>query len=251
MPKKAPFSIPLSTRDKTPSVADRSMASAVFFLSVLSLSILAWPTIGYSEKGSGLSQSDSSAAFARLQTFISSMRTMEAEFIQRVVNPSRGTPGESKGKFYASRPGKFRWDYQFPFEQTIVSDGKEIFFYEPDLKQVSVANWSNLNDSPASFFVSNEPLDAVFTWSVEPDPVFNYPMVRLKPKKPGDLQYIEVLLGPSNDKLIKLSILDSMGNLSHFHFYKSRLNSDIPMDRFQFQVPAGVDIVHTGPGKRQ
>jgi len=220
----------------------------MFFIGVLFF--LAWPVWLQAEDKPMFTPKESQAAFNRLQSFLSAMRTMEAEFIQRVVNPSRGTPGESKGKFYALRPGKFRWDYQYPFIQNIISDGREIFFYEPDLKQVSIASWSRLNNSPASFFVSNDPLEAVFDWSVLPDPLFQYPLVRLKPKKPGDVQYIDVLLSPENNTLIKLSILDSMGNLSHFHFYKSRLNTEIPMDRFQFKVPPGVDIVKTDEVKQ-
>ncbi|MBF0416522.1 MAG: outer membrane lipoprotein chaperone LolA [Magnetococcales bacterium] len=200
---------------------------------------------GVDKKGPPIASVDANAVFTRLQTFLASMHTMEAEFMQRVVNPAQGTPAESKGVFYASRPGKFRWDYQYPFVQNIVSDGKDIFFYEPDLKQVSVAQWTSLNNSPASFFVSNEPLESVFTWAVSPDPVFQYPQIRLTPKKPGDVQYIDVLLGPNNDKLMKLSILDSMGNLSHFHFYKGVYNHTIPNERFEFKVPPGVDVVKT------
>gem|GEM_PF-383111 len=216
----------------------------IVFLVLLVL-IMTLPGLGQAEMESGFSQGDANAAFSRLQSFLAGMRTMEADFVQRVVNPSQGTPEESKGKFYAFRPGKFRWDYESPYVQNIISDGNEIFFYEPDLKQVSVANWSRLRDSPAAFFVSQDPLETVFDWSVIPDPALRYPSVRLKPKKEGDVKHIDVLLSPGGDTLLKLSILDVMGNLSHFYFHQSRLNVDIPEDRFQFQVPDGVDVVQT------
>ncbi|MBF0109537.1 MAG: outer membrane lipoprotein chaperone LolA [Magnetococcales bacterium] len=206
---------------------------------------LSFPGHGGAENPKEVTPEEGRQAFSRLQSFLATMHTMEADFIQRVVNPAQGTPGESKGTFQASRPGKFRWDYQYPFIQHIISDGKEIFFYEPDLKQVSVADWSRLNNSPASFFVSDEPLEVVFDWTVHTDPLFNLPSIRLKPKKQGDVQYIDVLLNPEKSVLIKLSILDAMGNLSHFHFYKSRMNAAIVPDRFQFKVPPGVDVVKT------
>ncbi|MBF0602286.1 MAG: outer membrane lipoprotein chaperone LolA [Nitrospirae bacterium] len=243
------FPNPLPRYGQTVFVVNRLSRYAMIFAMAM-LILLIWLGPVGAQPTEDATSEEAKAAFTRLQSFISNMRTMEADFLQRVANPAQGTPGESKGRFYASRPGKFRWDYVFPFVQNIVSDGKEIFFYEPDLKQVSIANWSRLNDSPASFFVSNEPLATVFDWSVYSDPVFNSPAVHLKPKKDGEVQYIDVVLSPENDTLIRLSILDNMGNLSHFHFYKSRINADIPPDRFQFKVPEGVDIVRTNAVKQ-
>ncbi|MBF0134284.1 MAG: outer membrane lipoprotein chaperone LolA [Magnetococcales bacterium] len=243
------FPNPLPNYGQTVWVINRSAR----FITISAMAVfiwLMWPSFVGAQQAEDNTSGEAKAAFTRLQSFISGMHTMEADFLQRVVNPAQGTPEESKGRFYASRPGKFRWDYLFPFVQNIVSDGKEIFFYEPDLKQVSIANWSRLNDSPASFFVSNEPLETVFDWSVYSDPVFHSPAVHLKPKKAGEVQYIDVVLSPENDSLIRLSILDTMGNLSHFHFYKSRINADIPPDRFQFKVPEGVDIVRTNAVKQ-
>ena len=98
--------------------------------------------------------SPSHPAMDRLQSFVNRMRSLEADFVQRVEDPSGGTPTESRGRFLTARPGRFRWDYKTPYEQTIVSDGHSIWFFEPDLRQVTIADAARMDRTPAAFLVS-------------------------------------------------------------------------------------------------
>ncbi len=57
-----------------------------------------------------------------------------------------------------SRPGKFRWEYDKPYEQTIVGDGTRLWIYDKDLNQVTVRKLDRaLGASPAALLAgSNE-----------------------------------------------------------------------------------------------
>ena len=57
-----------------------------------------------------------------------------------------------------SRPGKFRWEYAKPYEQTIVGDGTRLWIYDKDLNQVTVRKLDRaLGASPAALLAgSNE-----------------------------------------------------------------------------------------------
>ena len=63
-----------------------------------------------------------------LRDFYSKTNAMRAQFSQ-VVNDAQGRKiQEVQGTMQLSRPNKFRWDYKKPYEQQIVSDGKQGVF---------------------------------------------------------------------------------------------------------------------------
>ena len=43
----------------------------------------------------------------------------------------------STGSFVFMRPGRFRFDYQKPFPQTLVADGQTFWLYDPDIGQAT------------------------------------------------------------------------------------------------------------------
>ena len=61
-----------------------------------------------------------SGGLESLETFVKTVKSGRAEFTQTVTAPPReGQPGRTKtsnGTFEFQRPGKFKFDYQKPFE---------------------------------------------------------------------------------------------------------------------------------------
>lgn len=185
----------------------------------------------------------SSAALERLQIFLDNLQTLEADFVQRVVEPEAGVPATSRGHITTARPNRFRWDYHIPTEQTIVSDGQKIWFYEPDLQQVTIGNTSQLDNTPALLLSSGTQIPTLFTWEILMDAMSNLPSVRLFPKKNGTIQEIVLTMHPKRNELLKLTTSDSMGHTSHFSFHNMRINQSVSKERFQFEIPANVDII--------
>src|SRR5690606_29062161 len=77
-----------------------------------------------------------------LERFLRDVRGGSADFTQVVTSPPRanadGAPARarsktSSGRFEFQRPGRFRFDYAKPFEQTIVADGQTLWLHDPDL----------------------------------------------------------------------------------------------------------------------
>ncbi|MEO5349099.1 MAG: outer membrane lipoprotein chaperone LolA [Magnetococcus sp. YQC-3] len=202
--------------------------------------VLSWPAALFSAEPVGAAQT---APIKRLQAFLNKTKTLEADFVQRIAEPEAGVPGESSGHISTAKPGRFRWDYRTPAVQTIVSDGQTIWFYEPDLAQVTVGKASRLENTPAVLLSSNLPLETVFTWETGEDVQLHLPSVRLVPKKSGTIQEIVLVLHPERDELLKLSTRDSLGHISHFTFRDMRSNQPIAADRFQFIIPSNVDII--------
>lgn len=183
----------------------------------------------------------------QLQTFVDTLKTLEADFVQRTENGDVGGPQESKGHFVAAKPGRFRWDYKEPYLQLIVSDGKVVWYYEPDLEQVTRTKATYLDETPAGFLASGGRVEENFTWETVKDPVLGVPGVRLTPKKESAYQEITVILDPKQNTLLGLVVVDSLGSKSRFAFSKFSLNQPVPDARFTFTPPEGVEIFEEKP----
>ncbi|MEO5346289.1 MAG: outer-membrane lipoprotein carrier protein LolA [Magnetococcus sp. YQC-9] len=182
----------------------------------------------------------------RLQAFMDRLRSVDAEFEQRLLDDQdTAEPRDSRGRFQAVRPGKFRWDYNTPYKQSIVSDGRLVWFYEPDLKQVTRSTAARLDKTPAGFLISGKRIEESFTWEVIPGPTADQPAVRLTPLHEGSLRWIAITLHAKKDEIVDFVIEDSLKHRSRIHFINWHANVELPAERFRFEVPNGVDIVET------
>lgn len=74
------------------------------------------------------------ALIAKIEGYFRELKTLKADFVQ--TSPD-GT--ELSGKFYLSRPGRMRFDYDLPLEDFIIADGIFVYYYDGELKQQSNA----------------------------------------------------------------------------------------------------------------
>ncbi|OIO67608.1 MAG: hypothetical protein CO186_12905 [Zetaproteobacteria bacterium CG_4_9_14_3_um_filter_49_83] len=63
---------------------------------------------------------------------------------KQIIFYGDGSKQAYSGTLVMAKPGKFRWQYKTPYEQLYVSNGKGIWFYEPDLMQ---AQWMTSLDA--------------------------------------------------------------------------------------------------------
>ncbi|WP_257624759.1 outer membrane lipoprotein chaperone LolA [Variovorax boronicumulans] len=184
-----------------------------------------------------------------LEAFVKNVKSGRAEFTQTVTAPTReGEPARAKvstGTFAFQRPGQFKFDYQKPFAQTIVADGKNLWLYDVDLNQVTQrAQAQALGSTPAALIAAAPDLRALqadFTLESAPERD-GLQWVKATPKtKDGQLQGIQV--GFQGDALAALEIQDSFGQRSVLKFSKVEVNPALPAGTFVFKAPAGADVL--------
>jgi outer membrane lipoprotein carrier protein len=184
-----------------------------------------------------------------LEHFVKSAKTGRAQFTQVVTGPSReGQAGRTKtssGTFEFARPNRFRFDYNKPFEQTIVADGQTLWLYDADLNQVTARKQSDvLGATPAALIASAPDVESLrkdFNLEAAGD-AQGLQWVQATPKaKEGQLHSVKV--GFRGNELAALEILDSFGQRSVLTFTRMELNTALSPGLFQFKPPKGADVV--------
>ncbi|MDP3308229.1 outer membrane lipoprotein chaperone LolA [Methylotenera sp.] len=179
---------------------------------------------------------------ASLKKFYDETHSMSANFYQ-VVTDKRGKKiQEVYGEMQLKRPNKFRWDYNKPFEQQIISDGKQVWLYDTELAQVSVRELSKaLGSSPAALLAGDDNLDKNFKLMNAPRKD-GLDWVSTNPKD-SDSGFNKISLAFKGDVLQEMDMIDSFGHQTKIVFSNMVHNPVIEAKTFLFKPPKGVDVV--------
>jgi outer membrane lipoprotein carrier protein len=185
-----------------------------------------------------------------LENFLKNTRQGRATFTQVVsVPPKAGEPAPkpktSSGVFEFQRPDRFRFDYQKPFEQTIVADGKHLWLHDHDLNQVTQRPQAEvLGNTPAALIAGSADLGAMRqVFNLAPGPAADgLSWVVATPRtRDGTLQAIK--LGFQGGQLAVLDVVDSFGQRSVLRFGLLNSQPGFKPGHFQFVPPAGADVI--------
>jgi outer membrane lipoprotein carrier protein len=200
-----------------------------------------------------LAQPSANSGMDSLERFVSETRSGRAHFVQTVTSPARAGEAprvkKSNGTFEFSRPNRFRFFYQKPFEQTIVADGETLWLHDVDLNQVTMRKLAQvLNGTPAAVIAAAanlKGLQADFNLSALPEKS-GLQWVMATPKtRDGQVQNISVGFRSTaqGSELASLEILDSFGQRSVMNFTRFEANPVFSPGYFQFKPPAGADVL--------
>lgn len=184
----------------------------------------------------------SATATEQLQQFIKQVPTATGQFSQQRVEES-GTPQNTQsGLFAFKRPGQFRWDVQKPYQQLIVSDGKQVYQYDPDLAQVTQRSVdASLGASPAAILFGAGVLEDAFKLMDLPT---ENGLDRLRATPLGtDAGFTYVDIAFKDGLPVQLDLLDAFGQITRITLSKINTSPTLSASEFTFIPPAGVDVV--------
>jgi len=182
------------------------------------------------------------SATEKLNVFVQSVVTFKASFKQTVLDAQGNVAEEAEGEFFLERPGKFRWDYLYPYPQQIVADGQRIWFYDEDLEQVTVQSQQQvLADTPATLLSGETmPEDKYLLTDIPSEDGLLW--VELVPKN-VDSNFQTVSLAFDKQGLQQMVMKDSFGQRTRLLFTKVDENVELDKEAFVFVPPVGVDVV--------
>ncbi len=177
-----------------------------------------------------------------LEDFVAKVLTAEGSFSQNVVDKQGKQMDQSSGKFAFSRPGKFVWNYEKPYEQQMICDGTDIWIWDPDLNQATVKNVKNtLPTSPAAILFGKS--DIQQDWTVKDLPESEgMTWVELTPKR-KEASYSKITFGFKGAVPEKLVFVGAFGEKSTLVFKDVKVGVSLKDDTFKFTPPKGADVL--------
>ena len=189
----------------------------------------------------------------RLTAFYQETQTLKAQFQQKVVGPEGGVQERSGGTVWIQRPDHFRWDYKRPYEQLIVANGRTVKFYDPEMNQVTVRSYRRgMGHTPSMVLAGGGQLEEHF--HVRDQGVTDaLAWVVLEPRDPDQAGFRKARVGLASNpvQVRRLEFTDSFGNRTRIRFRDIRINPALEAERFQFQAPAGTDVLRSGGNTNQ
>ncbi|MDY3330338.1 MAG: outer membrane lipoprotein chaperone LolA [Pelistega sp.] len=176
----------------------------------------------------------------QLSDFVKNIKSATGQFAQATTG-GKAKPAQS-GTFAFERPGKFSWKVTKPFEQSVISDGKLVYQYDPDLAQVTERSVKDaVGASPASILFGTGSLEQNFNVKTLPAKD-GMVWLRATPKvADAGMSYIDIAF--ANNLPAELRILDSFGQTTTIKLRNFKSNAAVPASTFRFTAPAGVDRV--------
>lgn len=196
--------------------------------------LLAWVPVYAAEPSTGSSK-------AELERILRDTQRMQGKFTQLVISEGGRRTEPAVGQFWIEKPGKFRWDYTSPYVQQIVSDGESVWFYDPDLEQVTVKPAASDDGvSPLSIIGNERPLDDAFMVQ-EKGRIDAIDWLELFPIV-DQSNYQSIHVGITDGKLVRMVLNDQFGQSTRLLFSGVDNESSIDAGIFTFQAPPGVDV---------
>ncbi|HUQ12510.1 MAG TPA: outer membrane lipoprotein chaperone LolA [Steroidobacteraceae bacterium] len=186
-----------------------------------------------------------------LDSYLSQLKTLRTEFSQSVTDSKGRKVQGATGKLTIVRPGKFRWELTptgsnggAASPQLMVADGKNLWFYDRDLDQVSVKpSASALTATPAGLLAGDSDVRQWFTVSGAGKRE-GLDWVKVVPKQ-GDADIREAQLAFDKTDLRRMVLKDKLGQTVQLDFLKSERNPVVPDTDVQFAPPPGADVIGT------
>lgn len=185
----------------------------------------------------GISQTVWADATAELQSRLSKVDVLTADYNQKVSDSKGKEIQQGAGKLQIKRPNLFRMDSQTPQETQLISDGKTLWFYDPFVEQVT-ANWVKdaVNNTPFVLLTSNEKAHWQ-QYAVEQ----RADTFVLKPKdKKSNIKQFDIRIDV-NGTLKNFSTTERDGQVNQY-LLRNITNQTIADSTFKFSIPKGAEV---------
>jgi outer membrane lipoprotein carrier protein len=179
---------------------------------------------------------------ATLEAFLDQVQSLTADFTQELWNADQQLLQTETGSLSLKRPNRFRWTYVDPTELVVAADGTQLWIYDVELAQVTVAPFDDgVGASPAMLLSGGrnvrEDFEVVQTYAAD-----GLDWVKLEPRAGGS-DFTSVLIGFSGAAPRRLELVDGLNQVTRIELDKLDVNPALPDDLFELDVPAGVDVI--------
>lgn len=175
-----------------------------------------------------------------LRDLLQPITSLSAQFTQRITDAEGFQLDSSRGLFEVAQPAKLRWIVVEPLPQQIISDGSTLWVYDPDLEQVIIQPFNqDIAATPAILFSGDlDKLDSAYYVREDSPGLFT-----LTPERAGSL-FKSMQIEFINQQPVSIALTDNLEQTTEITFAELQVNPRISADRFDFEIPATVDVIN-------
>lgn len=195
-------------------------------------------------------------ATKNLNDLLNKLNSLQANFSQttKATAPTKPLPAQKQmglksthlgqtfsGVMQVKRQGLFRWETKSPMDQLIVTSGKTVWIYDPDLQQATRQTLDEQMSNTPALLLSGKSAEIMKSYKVT-QPNSAVPYFVLYPRaKDGVFESLAIRFEQNLPTQMVLS--DSLGQQTTVNFTDAKLNPVIANSQFEFVPPKGVDVI--------
>ena len=203
------------------------------------------------------------AATTPLDSYLDDMKTMRATFLQTLVDAHGREIDRSSGTLIVSRPGKFSWEIHpqaggagagaaagtgaapgASGGQLMVADGRNLWFLDRDLQQVTVKPADAALSATPAMLLSGT-VDVRKNFTITPAPKRDgLDWVLVEPHG-SEADFRRALMGFEGKELKRMILEDKLGQTATVLFDHVERNGHVAPEEVSFTPPPGVDVIGT------
>jgi outer membrane lipoprotein carrier protein len=207
--------------------------------------------------GVAAAQSSAPAAEAThtvLDTWLAGLKSLRVQFTQSIKDAQGHTTDQTSGELLVLRPGRFRWDSHdaagaaagsapsADAGQVLIADGRNVWFYDRDLQQVTVKPAdAALSATPIMLLSGGAEVRKAFVIS-DAGTKDGLSWLRVKPRA-ADADFRQAVLGFADGELKQMLLEDKLGQQATLTFSRSQRNAPVTAAEVSFTPPKGVDVI--------
>lgn len=170
-----------------------------------------------------------------LKARLEKLSNFSGAFLQQVKNQDGQIVQKGRGQLLLKKPYYFNWKMEDPDRISIVSDGKTVWMYTPELEQVTAMNLSDLVDNRVLLLLTSNNTKVWQSYQVQKQGD-HFTLVPVN--KQG--QHFEISID-SHGKLSSFAIIEEDGQRSFYQFSHQKMGV-LARRLFVFHVPKGVTV---------
>ena len=179
-----------------------------------------------------------------LQARYQSIRDFSADFAQTYRAPVLKTQTRESGTVSIKKPGKMRWTYLKPLRKELVSDGRNIYWYDSEVKEVTKSDVPDQASTPDLFLSGKGDIARDFTASHAESAIAGAAALKLVPRRAESAyEFLVVSFEPASMQIRALMTRDHQGGESTLVLTNMKENRGLSDRDFVFNVPRGVKVV--------
>lgn len=189
---------------------------------------------------------DADAIADRADRALAALESLQADFVQRAVNPILEKTEIGHGTLYYRAPGRYRIDYRYPAGDVVVDDGTWVWIYLPSSQPGQVIRQPADGSGGANPLTYLRDLRTMYDVALAGNDGVSGEVsdhLALSPKS-ADAPFtdVDVWVGRDSGLVRQVRTRTPDGIEKSYTFTALRRGASVPDSRFRFSPPRGVEV---------